>query len=79
MHFLGKMVVLHILNVPRLIASKSRKLNCFEVSDLLGKLSFHEFSMEFFEVGISKKNWFLFLQIFFFLFTDFEKLGSENV
>ena len=40
-HFLGKMVVLHILNVPRLIASNSRKQNCFEVSDLLGKLSFH--------------------------------------
>jgi len=68
-HFLGKMVVLHILNVPRLIASNSRKLNCCEASDLLGKL---EFSLSFhgvFEVGISKKLVFVSTNLFFSLET----------
>ena len=62
-HFLGKMVVLHILNLPRLIAS-------FEEAKLLwsfGLVRKAEFSLSFpwsFSRLGSRKNWFLFLQIF---------------
>lgn len=63
------------------------KTHCFEFEEAkllwsFGLVRKAEFSLSFhgvFEVGISKKLVFVSTNLFFSFFTDFEKLGSENV